>query len=154
MQVDFYHLTRDPVERVLPALAMRTLALGERMLIVSADAAHRAALSTGLWTHTPESFLAHGNLDGPNPQLQPLLLADRVEPANGAGFIALADGLWRDEALAFRRIFLLFGEATIADARKAWVMLGTRDALERHYWKQEGGKWVEQTPGKRQDQPE
>jgi DNA polymerase-3 subunit chi len=154
MQVDFYHLTRDPAERVLPALASRTLALGERMLIVSADPGHRAVLSEALWTHTPESFLAHGELDGPNPQVQPLLLADRVEAANGAKFIALADGLWRDEALAFARAFLLFNDATIAEARKAWVTLGTQEGLDRHYWKQDGGKWVEQTPGKRQDQPD
>ncbi|MCG6120628.1 MAG: DNA polymerase III subunit chi [Blastomonas sp.] len=154
MQVDFYHLTRDPAERVLPVLATRTLALGERMLIVSADRDHRAMLSEALWTHTPESFLAHGDLDGANPQVQPLLLADRVEPANGARFIALADGVWRDEALAFARSFLLFSDATIADARKAWVTLGTHDGLARLYWKQEGGKWVEHTPGKRQDQPE
>lgn len=154
MQVDFYHLTRDPVERVLPALAARTLALGERMLIVSADPEHRAALSHGLWTHTPESFLAHGDIDGPNPQVQPLLLTDRIAPVNGARFIALADGLWRDEAFDFARTFLLFGEATIAQARKAWVALGEREGLDRHYWKQDGGKWVEQTPGKRQDQPQ
>ncbi|MFN3820108.1 DNA polymerase III subunit chi [Blastomonas sp.] len=151
MQVDFYHLTRDPVERVLPVLATRTLALGERMLIVSADPGHRAMLSDALWTHTRESFLAHGDLDGPNPQIQPLLLADRVESANGAKFIALADGLWRDEALAFSRIFLLFNDETIAAARQAWVTLGTHDGLARHYWKQDGGKWVEQASSKRQD---
>lgn len=151
MQVDFYHLTRDSAERVLPKLAERTLALGQRLLVLSADAAHREALGEALWTHSPDSFLAHGEIDGPNPQVQPILLADRVEPANGARFIALADGLWRDEALAFDRVFLLFGEATIAGARRAWVALGEREGLERHYWKQDGGKWVEQTPGKRQD---
>lgn len=151
MQVDFYHLTRDPVERVLPVLATRTLGLGERMLIVSADPDHRAALSHALWTHSPESFLAHGERDAPNPQVQPLLLADRVDPVNGARFIALADGLWRDDALQFTRVFLLFGEATIGGARKAWVSLGEREGLDRHYWKQDGGKWVEQAASKRQD---
>lgn len=153
MQVDFYHLTRDPAERILPVLAARTLERGERMLIVSSDPEDRAALSRALWTFTPDSFLAHGDLDGPHPQVQPLLLADRVEPANGARFIALADGLWRDEALAFARAFLLFSDATISGARKAWIALGEHDGLERHFWRQDGGKWVEQTPGKRQDQP-
>lgn len=151
MQVDFYHLTRDPAERVLPKLAERTLALGQRMLVLSDNPQQREKLSEALWTHSPESFLAHGEIDAPNPQVQPILLADRVEPANGARFIALADGLWRDEALEFDRAFLLFGEATIVDARKAWVALGEREGLERHYWRQDGGKWVEQTPGKRQD---
>ena len=152
MQVDFYHLTRDTAERVLPKLAERTLALGQRLLVLSADAAHREALGEALWTHSPESFLAHGEIDGENPAIQPILLADRVEPANGARFIALADGVWRDEALGFDRVFLLFGEDTIREARKAWVALGECEGLERHYWKQDGGKWVEQIPGKRQDQ--
>jgi len=151
MQVDFYHLTRDTAERVLPKLAERTLALGQRLLVLSADTGHREALGEALWTHSPDSFLAHGEIDAPNPQVQPILLADRVEPANGARFIALADGVWRDEALGFDRVFLLFGEAAITEARKAWVALGEREGLERHYWKQDGGKWVEQTPGKRQD---
>lgn len=151
MQIDFYHLTRDPVERVLPALAERTLALGERMLVISDDADQRGALSRALWSHKPESFLAHGEIDAPNPQIQPILLADRVDPVNGAKFIALADGKWRDEALQFARTFLLFGDATIAGARAAWLALGERDGLERRYWKQDGGKWVEQTSGKRQD---
>lgn len=151
MQVDFYHLTRDTAERVLPALAARTLALGQRMLVLSSSADHRAALSHALWTHSPESFLAHGELVGPNPQIQPILLADRVDAANNARFIALADGIWRDEALEFDRVFLLFGDETIAGARKAWVDLGGREGLDRHYWKQDAGKWVEQTPGKRQD---
>lgn len=152
MRVDFYHLTRDPAERVVPALADRTLALGERMLIVAADAGDRAALGQALWKHSPASFLAHGDLDGPHPQVQPLLLADRVAPANGARFIALADGLWRDEALGFARAFLLFDESAIAGARKAWLKLADHPGLDRRYWKQDGGKWVEQTPGKRQDQ--
>lgn len=151
MQVDFYHLTRDPAERVVSKLAERTLALGQRMLVLSSDAGQREAISHALWSHSPESFLAHGELDAPHPQVQPILLADRAEPANGARFVALADGHWRDEALGFDRVFLLFGEATIDGARKAWVSLGDREGVERHYWKQDGGKWVEQTPGRRQD---
>ena len=63
--------------------------------------------------------------------------------ANGAKYIALADGLWRDEALAFERAFLIFGEGTLQGARDCWRMLGTRDGVERRFWKQDGGKWVE-----------
>lgn len=151
MQVDFYHLTRDPVARVLPVLAERTLGLGERMLVISQDTDQRRALSRALWSHKPESFLAHGELDAPNPHIQPILLADRADAKNGAKFVALADGVWRDEALAFARAFLLFDDETIAGARKAWVALGEQEGLERRYWKQDGGKWIEQTPGRRSD---
>jgi DNA polymerase-3 subunit chi len=34
MQVDFYHLTRQPLDRVLPQIAEKVLAAGNRLLIV------------------------------------------------------------------------------------------------------------------------
>ena len=37
MQVDFYHLTRDPVEKLVPMLAAKSLDAGKRVLLVSAD---------------------------------------------------------------------------------------------------------------------
>ena len=39
MRVDFYQLSRDPAETVLPLLARNTLRAGERLLIVSTDEA-------------------------------------------------------------------------------------------------------------------
>ncbi|MEE2741983.1 MAG: DNA polymerase III subunit chi, partial [Pseudomonadota bacterium] len=37
MQVDFYQLSRDPVEQVLPAIAGRILAMGARLLVVAGE---------------------------------------------------------------------------------------------------------------------
>ena len=53
------------------------------------------------------------------------------------------DGKWRDEAFGFERAFLFFDNSTIDAARGTWRMLGERDGVERHFWKQEGGRWVE-----------
>ena len=142
MRVDFYQLTRDPVEAVLPLIARNTLAQGQRLLVV-AEADQFDRLSDALWTRLPESFLAHGRAGEPHQERQPILLSGSVEPANAARYIALADGVWRDEALAFDRAFLLFGEAMIVAARGVWRDLGTHDGLDRHLWKQDGGKWRE-----------
>ena len=38
MQVDFYHLTRLPLERALPQIAEKVVASGARLLVVSAFA--------------------------------------------------------------------------------------------------------------------
>ena len=89
-----------------------------------------------------ESFLAHGEAGGPHDARQPILLSEAMEPANGASFVLLADGRWRD-AEGFERAFLLFGEETLAEARACWRMLGEREGLERRYWRQEGGRWVQ-----------
>src|SRR3546814_7230439 len=67
-RVDFYRLTRDPVERVLPALATRILANGDRLLVVAASAMQRQTIDEALWTLQPASFLPHGQ-DRKSPRL-------------------------------------------------------------------------------------
>lgn len=143
MQVDFYQLSRDPAEAVVPLLARNTLKAGQRLLVVSADDELTGRISEWLWAGA-ESFLAHGLSGGPHDARQPILLADVPEPANGARFIILADGTWQDAALGFDRAFLLFDGATIEDARATWRGLDGRDGVERRYWRQEeNGKWVQ-----------
>ena len=143
MRVDFYQLSRDPAEAVIPLLAANTHKAGERLLVVSANDHQLAAISKALWSHAPESFLAHGAAGGPYDARQPVLLSDRLEAANGARFVALADGTWRTEAEGFERVLLLFGEAGLDGARACWRMLGEREGAERRFWKQDGGKWRE-----------
>ena len=142
MRVDFYQLSRDPAELVLPRLAQGTLAAGERLLVVSDDAEQLARISEALWTRLPETFLANGMAGGEHDARQPILLSHEPQPANGARYLALADGVWRDlEGAA--RVFLLFPPERIDDARETWRMLGKREGAERKYWRQEGGKWLE-----------
>lgn len=142
MQVDFYHLTRAPIERVLPTIAEKVLAGGGRLLIVSDEAEARAKLDQLLWTYKPESFLPHAQAGGERDAVQPVLIAQDLGAANGARNVALVDGVWRDEALGFDRAFHFFDEDRIAEARAAWKALADRDGVERRYWKQdEAGRW-------------
>lgn len=143
MRVDFYLLSRDPVEAALPRVARAVKGAGERFLVVSADAEQLAALDRALWEQFPEDFLAHGRAGEPHEERQPLLLSDHCSAVNGARHIAFADGLWRDEAFDFERAFLFFDQRTLDDARGTWRMLGERDGVERRFWKQDGGRWVE-----------
>lgn len=143
VRVDFYQLSRDPVETALPGIARAVKRAGQRLLVVCADAGMTDRLDRSLWEQFPEDFLAHGRADGPHAARQPVLLSAGCEAANGARHIALADGRWRDEALAFERAFLLFDDATIGEARSCWRMLGEREGVERRFWKQDGGRWIE-----------
>ncbi len=142
MRVDFYQLGSLSAEAALPQLARNTLMIGERMLVVSSDEAQLARIGTALW-EAKDSFLANGPAGGAHDARQPILLASDTSAANGARFVALADGEWRDAGLEFDRAFLLFGEATLDGARAAWRALGERDGVERRFWKQDGGRWVE-----------
>lgn len=141
-RVDFYHLERSPLEQVLPRIAERVLEQKQRLLVVAADDALARRLDECLWTYTPESFLPHGRAGGADDARQPVLIAADCAAANGARHVALADGVWRDEALAFDRVFHFFDGETIAASRAAWRALGAHAGIERHYWKQDdAGRW-------------
>jgi len=141
MQVDFYQLTRDPAEKVLPAIAQRILDNKGRLLIISDDAGQLDAISAALWTARTDSFLAHAKSGEGDYALQPILLSQETDAPNGAKFVALADGNWRAVTEDFERIFYLFPPEQTDNARSAWRTLG--DGVERRYWKQDGGKWVQ-----------
>ncbi len=144
MQVDFYQLTRDPAEKVITALAQKILGDGGRLLVVSGDETQLSAISAALWNAKPDSFLANAIADGGEGDgVQPVLLSFEPDATNGARFIALADGEWRDAALGFERAFYLFAPESTDNARAAWRALGEREDVERKYWKQDGGKWVQ-----------
>ena len=139
MIVDFYYLTASPLERVLPSICEKVLASGERLLVV-AEEGQLARLDEQLWTYGRDSFLPHGR---ERPESQPILLSAAVEPLNGATNVALADGVWREEALVFARAFYFFDASALDTARGAWRALKDRDGVESRYWKQVDGKWVQ-----------
>lgn len=144
MQVDFYHLTVTPVERALPAIAVKVVEGGGRLLVVSGDARQRAQIDQLLWSWKPDSFLPHAQAGAGDDAIQPVLIGETVDAANGARLVALIDGVWRDEALTFDRAFHFFDAERIVDARAAWKALADRDGVERRYWKQdENGRWAQ-----------
>lgn len=143
MLVDFYHLAKSPLERVLPSICEKVLAGDERLLVV-AEAELLAELDSLLWSYSPEAFLPHGRSDGAAPEHQPVLLSTEIAATNGATNVALADGEWREEALGFARTFYFFDNAHLDTARGAWRALKSMKEAEPRYWKQdERGKWVQ-----------
>ena len=142
MQLDFWQLSHDPVERVVALIAERARSAGEKLLVVSNDEAQRASLSRALWEAKPATFLANGEATAAYAARQPILLSAECEPVNGARFIVLADGIWREGAGAFERAFLLFGDATVQAARAVWRQFDGREDIARSYYAQEDGKWA------------
>ncbi len=141
MKVDFWQLSRDPVEKVVALIAQRVLSQGERLLVVSGDDKQRDDIARGLWSAGEESFLANGEAGSPGADAQPILLSPTVEAVNEASHIVFADGEFR-KADGFERTFLLFDDNTVAEARKVWKSLDDNPELERSFFRQDGGKWV------------
>lgn len=143
MQVDFYQLSRDPVEQVLPAIAQRLLDDGDRLLVVDGRDDALSRISEALWGSRPESFLAHGLANDLDAATQPILLSTQEEALNNARHIALSDGVWRDAATSFDRAFYFFDETTIDAARISWKNLKATPDVTPRFWRQEGRKWVQ-----------
>ena len=143
MQVDFYQLAGAAPEQVIAAIAKRVLGGNDRLLIVAEDEPFLARLDRILWDQGPTSFLPHALAGGADDARQPVLLSTTPDAPNLARNLAIVDGEWREAALAFDRAFYLFDEATLAGARLAWKLLVGRGGLERRYFAQEDGRWVQ-----------
>lgn len=143
MRADFYQLGTIPLEQVVATLAAKLLASGERLLIISEDEAQLARLDRILWDQGTASFLPHALAGASEDSRQPVLLSTSPDAANRARNMLIADGRWRDSALAFQRAFYLFDSTSIDQAREAWRSLAANDDVECHYWANEDGRWAE-----------
>ncbi len=140
MQVDFYHLGRDPLPQILASIATRVLAGGGRLLVVTGEEGQADLIDKALWEGGTDGFVPHGR-EGAD---QPVLIAATCDAANGARHVALIDGVWRDEATGFDRAFHFFDDRSIDAARAAWRTVKGREGIEPRYWKQdENGRWAQ-----------
>ena len=142
MEVRFYQLNRDPVEKVVPLLAAKVLEAGDRLVVVSGDAEQRAALSQALWERET-AFLAHGMAGEPCEARQPLVLGGDCNTLSGAQTALIADGVWRAEAETFERVILLLAAEQTVDARQLWVTLESKGHAMRIFKQREDGGWRE-----------
>lgn len=142
-EIRFYHLTRAPLERVLPMLLEKTLEAGARAVVMAESEERVEALTALLWTYNDRRFLPHGSAKDGHPERQPIWLTTKPENPNGATYLFLTDSADSAEIDAFERCFLLFDgrdESAVAAAREKWKAL--KGAAEISYWQQDdSGRW-------------
>lgn len=122
--IGFYHLTRTHVETALPPLLGRTLAAGQRALILCASQIRVHELDAMLWTCQEPNWLPHGTPADGDPDLQPIWIATDDEAPNGAHYLFLIDGANSARLASFTRVFDLFdgnSEAAVRAARERWA---------------------------------
>lgn len=143
-RVDFYQLSRDPVDVTTAKLAAKALQAGERLLVVAGDSALRDKIGSALWSFGTTQFLANGPADGAHAARQPILIGESCDAANGARIALIADGQWRAGAEGFERVMLLFDEQATGAARDLWRELDAREDIDNRIHKQtpQGG-WRE-----------
>ena len=92
-EVLFYHLQRQPLERVLPQLLERSVERGWRVVVQAGSEERVEALDAHLWTYRDDSFLPHGTAAAGEPAAQPILLTTAEHNPNGATVRFLLDGV-------------------------------------------------------------
>ncbi len=143
--VYFYHLTRRPLEAVLPDLLARSLGRGWQVALRGRDAGRMAWLDERLWLEPVDGFLPHGLAGGPHDARQPVLLTTNAAIPNGAACLMAVDGaeVSGDEAGALDRVCILFDgndDAALMRARAQWKAL-TGAGCAAKYWSEESGRW-------------
>lgn len=146
-EIGFYHLTRLGADQALPLLLGRTLAAGQRALVLCGSPERVAALDAALWLCPDPDWLPHGTAESGHAALQPIWLA-AAEPGatgapNGARFLFLLDGATCTGLDMFERVFDLFDgadEASMQAARQRWAAArAAGHALA--YWQQTAQGW-------------
>ena len=144
-EIGFYHLTRSSAESALPQLLGRTLAAGERAMVLCASDERVAALDAALWLSARPDWLPHGTAQSGNAELQPIWLAaaDPGTPPNGARFLFLIDGAGAARLDPYPRVFDLFdggNPEAVEAARERWrEARAAGHALT--YWQQTDKGW-------------
>ena len=141
----FYHLERQPLERVLPTLLQRSLERGWRVVVQTASEERAEALDAHLWTFREDSFLPHGTWREGDAREQPILLTPHDDNPNAARVRFLLDGapLPADVA-AYDRIVLNFNgeDPDAVDAARARWGEAKQNGFEVTYWQpDERGRW-------------
>lgn len=143
----FYHLTRDPLEALLPVLIGKAQEIGLKVAVRGIDRGRMEALDRQLWLG--EGFLPHGLAGGEHDADQPCLLvwdsAPAAELANRPGCLVTLDGaeVGAEEASAVERLCVVFDGTdsdAVARARDQWRGL-TGQGVAAEYWSRESGRW-------------
>ena len=141
--IGFYHLTRTGPDQALPQLLGRTLAAGQRALVLCGNAGRVAALDAALWQCGDPDWLPHGTATDGDAELQSIWLSTEDAAPNGARFLFLIDGAASVRLGEFDRVFDLFDggdEAAVAAARQRWTAAkAAGHALT--YWQQGARGW-------------
>ena len=125
MEIWFYHLQDQPLERALPRLVAKAVERGWRVVVQTVDDARLKAIDDLLWSYAPDSFLPHGVEGEAGAARQPVLLTTGTGNGNGAAARFCIDGAAVDVAAldGYQRVILLFdggNEDALARARRQW----------------------------------
>lgn len=143
-EIRFYHLQVQTLDGALPVMLERTLARGQRAVVMASSTERVEALNAHLWTYNDRSFLPHGSAPDGSAAAQPIWLTSQDEHPNQASVLFLTDGAATHNLDAFDLICELFDggdERAVQLARERWLAYKSA-GHDLNYWQQDAhGKW-------------
>jgi DNA polymerase III subunit chi len=147
-EILFYQLKGQTPEQVLPALLLKSLERGWRVVVQGSSEERIEALDAHLWTWRDDSFLPHGTWRDNEAAQQPILLTLHEHNPNGADVRFLIEGAaMPSDASAYARVVLVFDgeDADAVDAARARWSEAKSGGFEVTYWRaDENGAWRRQ----------
>jgi DNA polymerase III subunit chi len=147
-EILFYQLKGQTPEQVLPALLLKSLERGWRVVVQGSSEERIEALDAHLWTWRDDSFLPHGTWRDNEAAQQPILLTLHEHNPNGADVRFLIEGAaMPSDTSAYERVVLVFDgeDADAVDAARARWSEAKSAGFEVTYWQaDENGAWRRQ----------
>lgn len=149
VEISFYHLQMQPLEKVLPVLLEKSVERGWNAIVQTVTEERCVALNEALWTYSDESFLPHGMARDGDAEFQPIYLTHGPENPNGAQIRFFVEGAQVAPALGeenaeYERLVLMFDgndEAELAQARAQWKTLKGQGAQLAYFQQTDDGRW-------------
>ncbi len=141
-EIRFYHLQRQSLEDVLPALLEKVRERGHRIVVQAGSPERIKALDGLLWTYRPESFLPHGSAATGMEEDQPIWLTATEECPNRADALILVDRAAADVGryAICCEVFDGLDDAALAAARTRWAQYKAAGHTLT-YWQQGDRGW-------------
>src|SRR3954452_5985971 len=144
-EILFYHLQRQPLEKVLPQLLEKSIGRGWRVVVQASSDERVDALDAHLWTYRDDNFLAHGTYRETEAAMQPVLLTVGDDNPNGANVRFLIDGApGPADCEAYEPIVLILGgedEEAVAVARVPGNEAKAKGFEATYFQADENGRW-------------
>ena len=145
-EVLFYHLQRQPLEKVLPTLLEKSLERGWRVVVQASSDERVDAIDAHLWTYTDDGFLPHGTRKEAEAAEQPIVITSGDDNFNAAQVRFLVDGApYPADAARYERVVLLFNgddPDAVAEARERWTEAKAQGFAVTYWQPDEQGRWV------------
>jgi len=143
-EIRFYHLQRTSLEAALPPMLDKTLARGQRAVVMAGSPERVEALAAWLWTFDERSFLPHGTSRDGMAEHQPIWLTATDENPNGAATLFLTDGATSHGVDGFALCVELFDgndALAVAAARDRWKAYQASGHSLAYFQQDEAGRW-------------